>query len=224
MRYFKTYIFFASLLLVLSRSATAGEPLVRITYSHGLDTACSFLRGYTIEEDWINELESREQEFQNLWEVLGPKMMGATGQITGKYFSEKELTARLTLCDLPSQSFFGISINMRYALTSFTKTPVPMSYKVNTLFHELLHNYFSEHPINNSVLLKRYASEPNRTKDHIHLFALQKAVLIKLNETEMLETQIKIDSQLPDGYYKRAWEIVNATDSEYLDYVAEITQ
>jgi len=30
------------------------------------------------------------------------------------------------------------------------------------------------------------------------------------------------DSELPNGSYKRAWEIVNATEDEYLKYVDEI--
>jgi len=56
------------------------------------------------------------------------------------------------------------------------------------------------------------------------LLALQKAVLLKLNEPEPLKSVIAIDSQLPGGYYKRAWEIVNATDDEYCDNIAEISQ
>jgi hypothetical protein len=58
----------------------------------------------------------------------------------------------------------------------------------------------------------------------LHLLALQKAVLLKLNAIDELADVIRIDSQLPGGYYKRAWEIINATDTEYLKYVAEFSQ
>jgi len=30
--------------------------------------------------------------------------------------------------------------------------------------------------------------------------------------------------QLPNGAYKRAWQIINATDDEYLKYVAEFSR
>jgi hypothetical protein len=56
------------------------------------------------------------------------------------------------------------------------------------------------------------------------LLALQKAVLLKLNEPDALKEVIAVDGALPGGYYKRAWELVNATDKEYLKYVAELSK
>jgi len=99
-----------------------------------------------------------------------------------------------------------------------------MRYKVDTLFHELLHVFLNEHPVRDSALLEQNKSEPERTRDHLHLLALQKAVLLKLNEPEALKNVVAIDSQLPGGYYKRAWDIVNAKEDEYLKYVAEISR
>jgi hypothetical protein len=113
---------------------------------------------------------------------------------------------------------------MRYALKSFNPAPVSMRYKVDTLFHELLHVFLARHPVRNSSLLEQHVSEPERTREHLHLLALQKAALLKLNQPDALKEVIAIDSQLPGGYYKRAWEIVNATDTEYLKYVAEISR
>lgn len=222
-RHFKSVGFLIGFFAAFSSFAHAGQPSITVAYNQSLDSACSFFRGYQIKDEWKAELTSRQQEFENLWKAAGPKMIETAEQITKKPFPEKHFSARLSLCDLPSFSFLGIGVNMRYALKSFTAIPVPMSYKVNTLFHELLHNYFLENPIVNSVLLKQYASEPERTRNHLHLLALQKAILLKLNETEILKNQIAIDSQLPDGYYKRAWEIVNATDTEYLKYISEIS-
>jgi hypothetical protein len=151
-------------------------------------------------------------------------MIAATEEITGKPFPDDEVTARLTLCNVPSQSILGISVNMRYALRSFTDNPVSMRYKVNTLFHEMLHNYLGVYPIHNSELLEQHASEPDRVRNHLHLLALQKAVLLKLGESQALKEVILIDSQLPGGFYKRAWDLVNATEDEYLKYVAEISR
>jgi len=217
------------LLLVASASvcgsdAQARQPAVTITYDAVSDARCALDRGVPIRDEWKLELTSRRAEFDNLWEALGPKLVETAEAITGKSFSGDRVAVRLTLCDLPSQSSDGITINMRYALMSFTPSPVPMRYKVDTLFHELLHVFLNEHPVRDSALLEQNKSEPERTRDHLHLLALQKAVLLKLNEPEALKNVVAIDSQLPGGYYKRAWDIVNAKEDEYLKYVAEISR
>jgi hypothetical protein len=210
--------------LLCNGYAQARQPTVTITYDAASDARCAADRGVPIRDKWIAELVSRRSEFDSLWGSVGPKLVEAAQTITGKSFSGGNITARLTLCDVPSQSSDEIVINMRYALKSFTPTPVPMRYKVDTLFHELLHVFLSEHPVMDSELLEQNKSEPERTRDHLHLLALQKAVLLKLNESEALKDVIAIDSQLPGGYYKRAWDIVNASEDEYLRYVGEISR
>jgi hypothetical protein len=47
-------------------------------------------------------------------------------------------------------------------------------------------------------LLRQYADESERV--HLHLLALQKAVLKKLNASVELADVVRIDSQLPGGY------------------------
>jgi hypothetical protein len=172
-------------------------------------------------------LLSRESEFVRIWETEGLRLLAATEAISGKEFLSQEIIARLTLCNAPSESFpetGHVTINMRYALRSFTPEAVSMRYKVNTLFHELLHIFLNRHPVANSALLKEHAAEDELVRDHLHLLALQKAVLLKLNEPDALKEVIAVDSALPGGYYKRAWELVNATDKEYLRYVGELSQ
>lgn len=198
-------------------------PKVEITYSPTFDSICSLIKGGDIKDEWKKELAERQPELEKLWESIGPGLLASVEEITGKTFPEDEQTVQLTLCNLPSQSIFGISVNMRYALNSFTDEPVPMRYKADTIFHELLHEFVTQHLPKDSPLLKAHANEPERTRDHLHLLALQKAVLLKLNATDALADVVRIDSQLPGGYYKRAWEIINATDTEYLKYLAEIT-
>jgi hypothetical protein len=170
------------------------------------------LPGNSVKEEWKAELLARQSEFVQLWESEGPRLLATTEAISGKDFALREITARLTLCNSPSESFpqaDRVTINMRYALGSFTPTPVSLRYKVDTLFHELLHIFLSQHPIEDSVLLQQHAAEPERVRDHLHLLALQKAVLLKLNEGDALRDVVAIDSALPGGYYKRAWELVN---------------
>jgi hypothetical protein len=208
-------------------SSLAGLPHVKLEYDASEDVSCSKLPGGSIKEEWKAELLAREPEFNKLWEEEGPRLVAATEAISGKDFPSQDITARLTLCNAPSESFpetGRVTINMRYALRSFAPEPVSLRYKVNTLFHELLHIFLQRHPIKNSALLKEHATEDERVCDHLHLLALQKAVLLKLNEPDALKEVIAVDSVLPGGYYKRAWEIVNATDTEYLKYVAELSK
>ena len=199
-------------------------PQVTVKYDASEDVRCS---DDSIKEEWKAELLSRESEFISLWDAEGPRMVATAESISGKDFPSQKITARLTLCNLPSESFpeaGRVTVNMRYALRSFTPEPVSMRYKVNTLFHELLHVFLQRHPIANSALLKKHASEDERVRDHLHLLALQKAVLLKLNQADALKEVIAVDSMLPGGYYKRAWELVNATDTEYVKYVTELSK
>ncbi len=213
-----------TLLTTFAFHAQAAQPRINVSYSPTMDSACALLRGGTIKEEWKDELVARKAEFDGLWATVGPKLIEATESITGKPFPGGDHTARLTLCNVPSQSIVGISVNMRYALKSFTATPVSMRYKVDTLFHELLHVYLLKYPAPNSGLLAAHSSEPECTRNHLHLLALQKAVLLKVQEPAALREVVAVDGQLPGGCYKRAWEIVNVTDAEYLKYVAEIAR
>jgi hypothetical protein len=200
---------------------------VKVEYDAAEDVTCSKLPGGSIKEEWKAELLSREPEFIRLWEAEGPRLVAATEAISGKDFPSQEIIARLTLCSVPSESFpetGRVTINMRFALRSFTPEPVSMRYKVDTLFHELLHIFLQRHPIANSALLKEHAKEDERVRDHLHLLSLQKAVLLKLNQPDALKEVIGVDSMLPGGYYKRAWDLVNATDTDYLKYVAELSE
>lgn len=220
-------IFFFTVVWASVCSSLAGLPHVRVIYDGFGDVTCSKLPGGSIKEEWKAELLSRQPEFVRLWETEGPRLVAAAEAISRKDFPSQEVTARLTLCNLPSEAFpeaGRVTINMRYALRSFTPEPVSMRYKVNTLFHELLHVFLQRHPIANSALLKEHASEDERVRDHLHLLALQKAVLLKLNQADALKEVIAVDSMLPGGYYKRAWELVNATDTEYVKYITELSK
>lgn len=208
-----------ALLLLISPAAQSAPPEVTATYNPTLDAVCSGVRGAPIKHEWKAELLARKSEFDTLWARLGPKYMAAAEAITGKAFPSEAVTARLTLCNVPSQSMAGVIVNMRFALKSFTANPVPMRYKVDVLFHEMLHLFLAANsPRGESVR----AIGDECVRNHVHLLALQKAVFLRLGEREALKTVVEVDSQLPGGCYKKAWALVNATDSEYSRYVAEL--
>ena len=179
--------------------------------------------GKAVAPAWDNELRERLPEFTSLWRTAGPAMTQAVIKITGRPFTPPSKVT-LTLCEVPSNSFFGVTVNMRYALRSFTASPVPLRYKMDTVFHEMLHEFVGHNTPRASALLTAYSSESLCVRNHLHLLALQKAVLISTGEIAELEQVIALDSLLPSGCYKRAWSIVNGTPSTYQTFLAEIAQ
>lgn len=111
---------------------------------------------------------------------------------------------------------------MRFALRSFTAQAVPLRYKADTAFHESLHAFMLEFVPRSSKLLARHKTESTCVLNHLHLLALQKAVLLTLGEPSVLEQVVALDSSLPSGCYKRAWALVNETNGTYQEYVAEL--
>jgi hypothetical protein len=209
--------------LFFSSTAIAAPPKVTISYSPSLDTVCALVRGYRIDAAWKDELSKDVERFRDMWARVGPRLLSTTERITGKRFADESISAYLTLCDLPSQSLLlGVVVNMRYALSSFTEDPVPMRYKIGSLYHEILHKFVDDHVPAHSALLSRHRGEALRVREHLHLLALQKAVYLALGMKDELTELIDIDSQLPGGFYKRAWDIINRDQDDYLDYVEEL--
>lgn len=208
----------APVLLVAATAASAA--------SQGSTTKFVFDQGteiQSVQAEWANELNERLPEIVRLWESISPALIEAVEVSTKKSFSPPK-TVHLTLTNLPSNSFLGITVNMRYALRSFTATPVPMRYKIDTVFHEALHEFVSRNTPKASPLLAQYSSEPMCVRNHLHLLALQKSALLHTKDLAALEQVVALDSQLPSGCYKRAWSLVNATPSTYLQYVEELSQ
>src|ERR1700730_19362889 len=88
-------------------SSPASLPHVKVEYDAAEDVTCSKLPGGSIKEEWKAELLARQAELIKLWEAEWPRMVAATEAISGKDFPSQEITARLTLCNDPSESFPG---------------------------------------------------------------------------------------------------------------------
>jgi hypothetical protein len=208
----------AASLAIASTVSSAGEiaSSTRFVYEQAAE-------GQTIQRTWSKEVNERLPEVSALWASIAPALAEAVTAATKKPFTVPQ-TVHLTLTDQPSNSFSGVTVNMRYALRSFTVAPVPMRYKIDTVFHEALHEFVSRYSPTDSPLLVLHSSEPICVRNHLHLLALQKEVLLRNNDTTALEQVIAIDSQLPSGCYRRAWSLVNATPGTYRQYVAELSQ
>ena len=213
-------IFLAS----IPRLSLANTPVVSIEYNQTLDSICSFFKGPKIEDAWRDELSQKLEGFRSSWDTDGAKLLATTEHVTGKSFSSASIRAYLSLCAIPSQSGFGKSVNMRYAMSTFIDDPVSFRYKVGTLYHEILHGFINEHLPENSKLLTLNEKEHPRVREHLHLLALMKSVYIELDIEHNLAEIIDIDGKLPGGFYKRTWEIINEREDTYKVYVDEISR
>ena len=210
-------------LLVSCDIKTSDTFSVRMKYSSDLDSVCSFFKGPKILDEWKIELVEKKVGLEKEWKAIGNSLILSTENILGYKFLAKENVVHLTLCNTPSRSY-PLILNMRYSLSSFTENPVSVNDKVGTLFHEFLHQLIEDHIPSTSPILAKYANEHGRVKDHIHLLALQKAVYLSLNLEPQLLSIVKMDSRLPNGYYKKAWEIVNTHDDYYKVIVSELAK
>jgi hypothetical protein len=207
----------------IAQLVEAAEPArFDVVYSEAQDHACATDRDYQIREEWVSELKQLLPTYREQWAQLGSAMFSAAEILTRRSLASFITPVQLTLCDVPSQSFVGPRVNMRYALRSFTNQPVPLRSKVDTAFHESLHAFVSQYEPRTSPQLAAHLRESSCVLNHLHLLALQKAVLLALDDRAGLERLVSIDSQLPSGCYKRAWAIINATEGTYKQYVAEL--
>lgn len=204
--------------VVAATVLAAGQPAPTVRF--GIDNRQC--RAAAVKGEWERELRERLPEFVALWNTVGPRMVTAVSTLTGRPFSPAG-SVSLTLCDVPSNSFLGPTVNMRFALRSFTPSPVPLRYKVDTAFHEMLHEFVGRHVPGNSPLLTAHASESRCVANHLHLLALQKAVLLATGEGAALDVVIATDSALPSTCYKTAWGIVNASPTAYESFVRELS-
>jgi hypothetical protein len=214
--------FFIVLFLTLAATAHADIPKVNLEYSEIFDAVCSKQSNYSIDPKWVDEIIQRNSEFQAAWDKAAPDLLQTTQALVGKPFEQKEFQAALSVCNYPSMSM-PLIINIRYSLASFTPTPLESSITVSIIFHELIHSFLNNKILQDSKLLKKYASEDDRVKVHIHLLALMKAVYLKLNQPGVLANVIAKDQSLPNKAYSRAWEIVNDLE-DYNDFIAELKQ
>ena len=196
-------------------------PKVTLKYGEVFDSVCPGKTGYKVNKPWSVELSSRLHEFQKIWDEDGPKLLSKSSDIVGKTFVQKDFIVTLSLCNFPSMSH-PLLINMRYALKSFTKNPISLDVTNSIIHHEILHLYLEDKIPSKSRLLKKYSSEHSVVKSHIHLLALQQAVYLSLKWKTKLEQVKKKDKSFPNGFYKRAWEIVEKEGHE--GFINELKQ
>jgi len=177
------------------------------------------LLGKPSNEELMREAGRRLPEFQALWDKEGPNYLNTVFSEIALPFPYKEIQGTLTVSDVPSTSS-PLLFNIKPFLSSASK-PFPLSAFPEIVFHELMHIYLRG-VTDSSVLRKKYSNESIVTRNHLHLMALEKFVLLKLGKTDLLkwlDTDYRTGDLPPD--YKRAWEIVNDEEG-YEEFIKEL--
>jgi hypothetical protein len=209
-------------LLAAPSSKIVSIPKVKISYASMFDVVCGKQLNYEIDQNVSKEVTDRLPVFQNNWDHVAGELLGTTQKIILKNFSEHEISLALSACDFPSMSN-PLLINIRYSLSSFTDHPLEKDVTMSIFFHEILHRYLDDKIPSNSQLLEKYKGENETVLSHLHLFALQKAVYLRLKQDSILQKVIAKDQSLPNGSYKRAWQIINDLEN-YQDFLRELQQ
>lgn len=212
--------FIIFILTPLETRAENNFPKLFMSHSDLWDRQCSQMANITIDPIWVEELTSRVSEFQAVWDEQAPIILGTLVNELGMGFSRRELTATFTLCKMPSLSH-PLFLNMRRYLKSFRGETLvyPVSGFISLVFHELLHTFVDENLRNTTPLLRKYSSETQLVRNHLHVMALQKWVYLLLNRPEDLQWLSFWYGEI-GGDYARSWEIIDQKE-DHLDFVAE---
>lgn len=186
----------------------ATYPVVWFEYGNVFDQVCAKKTHYKIQSAWVNELRHRLPAIRHAWQTEGTRLLKTTEHITHLSFRKPSYRVVMSLCDFPSMSE-PLLVNMRYSLKSFVKTPLLPAVTTSIFYHELLHVYLKGRTPPYRGILKQYAHASWTVREHLFLFAIQKAVYIRLGQQKILSEVIKKDKSLPNKQYARAWHIVN---------------
>ena len=171
------------------------------------DRNCGAITRKEIPNGWIEEAARRRAVFQSTWDQNGPTHLNVVLDEVGNPFPYREMQATLTVCDIGASMSSPLFINVRSWMPGGSNPPM---WRFTLLvFHELMHHYTRD-VYERSALRQKYAQEQLVTRNHLHVLALEKLVLVKLRRQDDLAT-------LDEAYrgrgatdpYRRAWEIIN---------------
>src|SRR5262245_2712241 len=177
----------ASLLTVISVRAVASQgPTVDVLYPPGgslLDRLCTSDFKMAVDDKNVQAAVQMRAEFQRLWDTEGPAYVDVAIAEVGLDFPYREVQATLTVC-LPASTSVPLVVDVKSFLPTASK-PTPSWEFAEVLFHELMHTYVSR-VYGSSALMKKYQNEPPTTRFHLHVMAIERMTLLKMNRPDQL--------------------------------------
>jgi len=219
----KTLLFLIAGTLSLQAQTGVAQvlPVVDLVYPRPdgtvFDTNCLQMSNTTLDPAAVKAAVERTPEFQQLVNRELRPYLSLTYEEVGMPFPYREVQAALTVCRGIHSMSSPLILNVgRYLPTAQNREPD--WYFVEQAYHELMHTYAGP-AVATSELARKYASEDRVTLYHLHVMALEKFVLVKLNRTEELNHVGELYGQPPA--YKRAWEIVDKLE-DYRAFIKEL--
>ena len=207
--------------LSVTQALVAQLPTVEILYPPGgslLDRLCKSDLKLQVDDKALQAAVQQRRELQKQWDAEGPSYLKPVLDEIGLDFPYHEVQATLTVC-LPASTSVPLVIDVTPFLPTAVK-PAPAWEFSEILFHELMHMYVGR-VYSRSALMSKYSGEHPATKYHLHVMAIEKMALLKLNRVDQLKV-IDHDYRFgPDPAYKRAWEIVNDIEG-YKPFIDEL--
>lgn len=200
---------------------TAKLPVVEILYLPGgslLDRLCKSDFKMPVDDQAVEAAAQKRPEFQKQWDAEGPAYLNAALSEVGLDFPYREMQATLTVC-LPASTSIPLVIDVKEFLPT-AKKPAPAWEFSEIVFHELMHTYVSP-VLAHSALIKKYQNEAPTTRYHLHVMAIEKMTLLRLNRIDGLKVIDRDYRNGPETAYKRAWEIVNEIEG-YQPFIEEL--
>lgn len=186
----KPFLICAGLLTALCAAVTCQQvdtkhksnlPVVEMLYPPGgslLDRLCRNDFKVHIDDQVVQAAVQKRPEFQKQWDAEGPAYMNAALSEIGLDFPYHEMQATLTVC-LPASTSIPLIVQVNRFLST-EKKPAPAWEFSEIVFHELMHTYVT--PVfTHSSLMKKYQNEVAATRYHLHVMAIEKMTLLKLN-------------------------------------------
>jgi len=199
----------------------ASLPQVEILYPAGgslLDRLCESDFHVSVDPLALQAAVALRPTLQAEWDQDGPAYLTAALETVGLPFPYHEMQAVLTVC-LPASTSVPLLIDVRPFLPAAAH-PAPAWEFAEVVFHELMHTYVGRIYVT-SALMKRYSGESTTTRYHLHVMALERAVLKKLGQPDHLAVIDHDYRSGPDPAYRRAWEIVTDIEGEE-PFIAEL--
>lgn len=219
-------VLIATILLTICPASVAAQrikrddtkvPQVSLAYHTYLDNLCGKLKdSQPIDTAAAEELRNRLEEFRTLWDKQGVPLMQETVRIIKQPFRFRETIVALHVCPALANTSLPLLVDMRRYLRAAPKGEhadwlerFPL-----IVWHEILHRYVVDliGSTPSTPLWKKYEAEPDRVRWHLHLMAIEVAVLRQMRKEREL-TKVHADYAKWTSY-KRALEIVEREGAE----------
>ena len=174
-----------------------------------------FESGYLLDSSYERAVENQpviedfRKEARENWVSVGENWLQKTITLVGKEFTRNEITANLVM----HPDLFSCSHPFLININKHLPKPDPLHFS-ELVYHELLHFYLDSEfsnlwELNDSKLLEKYKEEDDHVTAHLHLYAIEKRVLLECDQQNLWNWVVDSSQTAHSPGYQRAIEILD---------------